>query len=228
MVPMVTVVPAMPVAVPADAAQAVIGPHQPATRMIIIGVVVVGIIRVIAAADKEVAMMVEATVMETGEACSAAVPSASTAMERMKAATMEASPTAAMKTTPMEATAAMETTTPMKAAAMSATAAAAADFGHQPVGCVLGRHGLRCDERRRSRGPVRCRNQNQHRRCKGEKAEPSICNRPICNRPMCNRRHACFSLQAGERQRSATSIKNMIDQDMARFSPADLRDYPEY
>jgi hypothetical protein len=203
----------MVAAVPADAAQAVMRPDEPATRvMIVIGVVVVGIIRVVAAADKEVAMMMveEATVMEATarEMRSAAVPPASAPMERMKAAAME---TAAVETaSAMKATAAVEAATTMKAAAaMSATM----DFGHEPVGCAFGRRdGLRCHERHRCRGPAWRHDQNQQRRRKAEKAEP----------PICNRRHAWFSLRAGKEQRSATSTM------LARCSPADLRDHPEY
>ena len=210
-VPIVTVV---PVAVPADAARAVIGPHEPATPMIIVGVVVAGIIRVVAAADKEVAMMMveEATVMEATacEVRSAAVPSASATVE---AAAME-TPTAMKTTAAVETTATtMKATAAVEPAAMSATMSATMDFGHEPVGCVHGRrHDLWCHERHRSRGPVWRRNQNQHRRRQTEKAEP----------PICNRRHACVSLRAGKRQRSATSKM------LARCSPADLRDRPEY
>jgi hypothetical protein len=183
--------------VPADAAQAVIGPHEPATPMIIVGVVVAGIIRVVVAADKEMAMTMveEATVMMEATACdvrSAAVPSASATMERMKAAAMKTSAvetTTAMKTSAVETTTAMKATTAVEATATTVKASAAAvepaaamsatmDFGHEPVGCVFGRrHDLRCHERHRSRGPVWRRNQNQHRRRKTEKAEPPICNR---------------------------------------------------
>jgi hypothetical protein len=171
--------------VPADAVQAVIGPHEPATPMIIIGVVVAGIIRVVAAADKEMAMMMveEATVMMEATACevrSAAVPSASATMERMKAAAMKTS--AVETTTAMKATTAVEATaTTVKATAAVEPAAAMSatmDFGHEPVGYVFGRrHGLRCHERHRSRGPVWRHDQNQQRRRKAEKAEPPICNR---------------------------------------------------
>jgi hypothetical protein len=119
-----------------------------------------------------------------------------------------------MKAASMKATAAMETATTMETTATAMKATATANLGHESVGCVLSRrHGLRCHERHRSRRPVRHRNQGQQRRCNAQEAEP----------PVCNRHHASFSLQVGKPQWSATSITML-----ARFSPADLRDHPEY
>jgi hypothetical protein len=187
-VPMVTVV-------PADPAQAVIGPDQPATWMIVIGVVVAIIIRVIAAADKEVPMMMmveKAAVMEAGETCSAAVPSATAAMECMEATAVEASAvetsSSGVKATSsgvkasatMEAAAtAMETTaSTMESTAATMETPAAVDFSDESVGCAVRlRRGLRRDERHRHRGPVRRRHQDQHRSRKAEQAEPAICHR---------------------------------------------------
>jgi len=216
------------VAVPADAAQAVIGPDQPAARMVIRGVIVVRIIRVVAAADEEVAMvmvgeaaMMEAAAVERGPAVkgvdAAAVETAAmkAATAGMKTSSMEAA-ASGMKAASMKASAAtMETATTVEAtsAAMKA-AAATANLGHESVGCMLSRrHDLRCHERHRGRRPARHRNQGQQRRSNAQQAKPSVC----------NRHHASFSLQVGEPQRSATSM-TMV----ARFSPADLRDHPEY
>lgn len=152
-VPMVAVMPAMPMAVPADAAQAVMGPDQPATRMVVRGIVVVRIIRVVAASDKEVAMMVvgeaammEAAAVERGPTVkgveAAAVETAAvkaSAMEAatggMKSASMEAA-TSGMKAASMKAATTVEATaTPMEATAAAMKAAAAtANLGHESVG----------------------------------------------------------------------------------------------
>ena len=117
-----TVVPMMPMAVPADAAQAVMGPDQPAARLVVIGIGVVRIIRVVAAADKEVAMMVvreaamkaaavkdvDAAAMETAAVKASAMETAATGMKAasVEAATMETAEAAAVETAaPTEATA---------------------------------------------------------------------------------------------------------------------------
>jgi hypothetical protein len=187
---MVMMVPAMPMAVPTDAAQAVIGPHDPATRMIIIGVVVAGIIRVVAATIEEVAMMM----MEEAAVMKAAAVEGGTAVKSVEAATMEpptvetaasaveTSPTMEATTTAVEAAATtMEATAAVEAASAveaAATMPATVNLGHEPVGRMIRRpHGLRCDQRHRSRGPVRRRDQNQHCRRKADKAESPICNR---------------------------------------------------
>src|SRR5215475_5990888 len=115
---MMTVV---PVAVPADPAQSVMGPDQPATRMVVRGIVVVRVIRVVAAADEEVAMvmgeaaMMKPAAVERGPAVKGMVASA------VKTSAMEAA-TTGMKAASMKATAAVETATTMEATAMKAAA----------------------------------------------------------------------------------------------------------
>ena len=133
---MMTVVPAMPVvmAMPADPAQAVIGPDQPATRMVIRRVIVVRIIRVIAAADKEVAMMMvdEAAVMKPAAVeCGPAMEGVEAAA--VKASAMEAA-TTGMKAASMKAAATMETATTVEATTAAMKAAATANLGHETVG----------------------------------------------------------------------------------------------
>jgi hypothetical protein len=141
---MMTVV---PVAVPADAAQPVMGPDQPAARMVVIGIGVVRIIRVVATADKEVAMMVvgEAAMMEA--AAVKGVEAAAMESAAVKASAMETA-TTGMKAASVEAAATMETASAMEAtSAAMKTAASAAHLGHESVGCLLSRrHGLRCHE----------------------------------------------------------------------------------
>jgi hypothetical protein len=171
---MTPIVMAMPVAIVADPARAIIGPDHPAAVVrIVIRVVVIGRVEVPVKAmvpKREPAVADTATVENMSGAKSAAMEhraaTAETAAVKRRTSAMEAAP-ATVKTTSTVASASA-TSTVASATAMTttatATAMAAADFGRQPAGdvCRCGRR-ARTDQRQRFRALVGCERQHQHR-----------------------------------------------------------------
>jgi hypothetical protein len=160
---MTPVVVAMPVAIVADPARAVIGPDHPAAMVrIIIRVVVIGAVEVAMKAvmpKREPAVAKAAAVENMAAVKAAAMEHGATAVEtaavKRRASTMEAAATAVKSTSAMP---------PAAMAATTMTATAAADFGRQPVGGVCHRRRrARTDQRQRFRTLVGCGRQHQHR-----------------------------------------------------------------